>query len=156
MRRTAAIAVGLVLLAGCTSDPEPAPDPSASGTAAPLTPPADLGDVLLQGTVRLDGDGALLSGSLQNNSPDEVTVTGISCACASGIRMGTVEDGAFVPLSGGLAVPAGGSLTFGGEGEPRVELTGLLPSTVPDAVVPVMAYLSGRPPVQGVAAVEAP
>lgn len=153
MRLAASIALGLILLAGCTSDPEPVPAPSASATDSTLTPPADLGDVLLEGSVLLEGESALLSGTIRNNSPADITVTGISCACATGIRMGTVEDGAFVPLSGGLTVPAGAALTFGGEGEPQVELTGLLPTTVPDAVVPVMAYLTGRPPVQGVATV---
>lgn len=155
MRRTAAIALALLLTAGCTADPEPTPPPTANSSDSTLTPPADLGDVLLEGSVRVEGETARLSGVLRNNSPADVTVTGISCACAAGIRMGTVEDGTFVPLTGGLTVPAGGTLAFGGDGEPQVELSGLLPTTVPDAVVPVMAYLTGRPPVQGVATVSA-
>lgn len=153
MRRTAAIVLGLVLLTGCTSDPEETPPPSSSAADSTLTPPSDLGDVLLEGSVLVEGETARLSGTLRNNSPGDVTVTGISCACAAGIRMGTIEDDTFVPLTEGLTVPAGETLTFGAAGEPQVELSGLLASTVPGSVVPVMAYLTGRPPVQGVATV---
>lgn len=150
------VAASLLLLTACTSDPEPAPEPTTATTSETLIPPSDLGDVTVEGTVRLTGDTGSLAGALHNNSPDEISVTGISCACATGITLGTIDNGEFIPLSGGIVVAAGTTLTFGGEGELQVELSGLLPTTVPDAVVPVMAFINDRNPVQGVATVEAP
>ena len=155
VRRWAALGALVVVAAtGCTSEPDPSPAPTAvSSGDGTLAVPAVLGTVTVEGTVTLEGDGGRLSAVVTNQSGEALTVTGIACACASSIRMGTVTDGEFVPLDGGLDLAAGDTLHVGGPGEPQIELTGLLPSTVPDAVVPVVVHLAGRTPVQGVATV---